>query len=421
MWSLDSNSGNTRRTPLSDMSVPCDVSVVAKPHRPNVKSPQIIADPAALSELAARLASHTRIAVDTEAASFHRYVDRVYLVQVGNDSETALVDPLAFDDLQPIGALLADAKLEVVFHDADYDLRILNRDYGFIARNIFDTRIAAQLAGEESVGLGALLDKYFQVAVNKKFQRADWSQRPLPREMIAYAADDTRYLLPLRDQLSGRLRAMNRLEWAEEEFALLENRRWTQPVDEGNAFLRIKGAKALPRRSLAVLRELHAWRERTASSLDKAPFRILGNAALLSLSRAAPKNLERLSSTPGIPTSAVRRYGAELLEAVTKGLAIPGKDLPRTRRTARPEADHAYDQSLERLKALRNSRAKEINMEPGLLCPNGTLQAVARATPEAIGELESITEMRRWQRSVLGVSAILEAASDAKQRKRSHG
>jgi len=141
----------------------------------------------------------------------------------------------------------------------------------------------------------------------------------------------------------------------------------------------------------------------------------------LILPRAAPKNLDRLSSTPGIPTSAVRRYGAELLEAVTKGLAIPGKDLPRTRRTARPDTDHAYDQSLERLKTLRNSRAKEINMEPGLLCPNGTLQAVARAAPEAVGELESITEMRRWQRSVLGVSAILEAASDAKQRKRPHG
>jgi ribonuclease D len=378
----------------------------------------MVADAAALEKFAARLATRTRIAIDTEAASFHRYVDRVYLVQVGSDSELALVDPLALDDLQPIGALLADATVEVVFHDADYDLRMLNRDYGFTARNIFDTRIAAQLAGEDSVGLGALLAKYFKVAVNKKFQRADWSRRPLPAEMIAYAADDTRYLLPLRDRLGDRLKEMNRLEWAEEEFSFLETRRWTQPTDEGNAYLRIKGAKALPRRSLAILRELYAWREATASSLDKAPFRILGNTALMNLARAVPKNLKRLSSTPGIPTSAVKRYGAELLEAVAAGLAIPGKDLPKIRRAKRQEADHAYDQTLERLKALRNNRAKDIKMEPGLLCPNGTLQAVARAAPEEIGQLETVTEMRHWQRSVLGEREILAAVSNSNRRKR---
>jgi ribonuclease D len=378
----------------------------------------MVADAAALSELAVRLASRTRIAIDTEAASFHRYVDRVYLVQVGNDRELALVDPLAVDDLSPIGSLLADPALEVIFHDADYDLRILNRDYGFSARNVFDTRIAAQLAGEKSVGLGALLDKYFQVAVNKKFQRADWSQRPLPEEMVAYAADDTRYLLPLRNLLRDRLKKMNRLEWAEEEFTHLENRRWTQPVDDENAFLRIKGAKALPRRALAVLRELYVWREATASSLDRAPFRILGNAALLSLARVAPRNLKRLAGAPRIPTFAVKRYGTELLETIAAGLAIPGKDLPKPRRVTRPEADHDYDQRLERLKALRNDKAKEIDMEPGLLCPNGTLQAVARAAPDAISQLEAVTEMRRWQRSVLGEERILAAASGPKHTKR---
>ena len=134
---------------LSDRPIPCDVYFVAKLHEPSLKPPQIFADAAALSKLATRLAARPRIAIDTEAASFHRYVDRVYLVQVSSDSEVALVDPLAVDDLSPIGALLADPMVEVVFHDADYDLRILNRDYGFVARCVFDTRIAAQLAGEE--------------------------------------------------------------------------------------------------------------------------------------------------------------------------------------------------------------------------------------------------------------------------------
>ncbi len=377
------------------------------PHKPNLNPPQIVADATALSELASRLADSSRIAFDTEAASFHRYVDRVYLVQVSSDDEVALIDPLAVDDLSPIGFLLNDPAVEVVFHDADYDLRILNRDYGFVAQNVFDTRIAAQLAGEEAVGLGALLDKYFQVAVNKKFQRADWSQRPIAPEMISYAADDTRYLLPLRDRLSDRLKKMNRLEWAEEEFAFLEDRRWTQPSGDEDTFLRIKGAKALPRRGLAILRELHAWREGIARQLDRAPFRILGNAALLNLARTAPRSSKRLASTSAVPSSAIKRYGPQLLEAITTGLAIPGKDLPLVRRTARPESDHAYDQRLERLKALRNRRAKEVQMEPGLFCPNGTLQAVARAAPEASDQLQSVTEMRKWQRFVLGEESII--------------
>ena len=382
---------------------------MAELHKPSLKPPQIVEDAAALSGLATRLAARSRIAIDTEAASFHRYVDRVYLVQVSSDHEVALVDPLAVDDLSPIGSILADPAVEVVFHDADYDLRILNRDYGFVARHVFDTRIAAQLGGEEAVGLGALLDKYFQVAVNKKFQRADWSQRPLSPEMIAYAADDTRYLLPLRDRLSDRLKGMSRFEWAEEEFALLEDRRWTQPSGDEDTFLRIKGAKALPRRGLAILRELHTWREQTARKLDRAPFRILGNAALLNLARTAPRNLKRLASTPGVPASAIKRYGPQLLEAVTTGLGILGKDLPLVRRVMRPESDHAYDQRLERLKALRNRRAKEVEMEPGLLCPNGTLQAVARAAPEAVDQLQPVAEMRKWQRLVLGEEAIISS------------
>ena len=118
-------------------------------------------DPGALRDLAARLARAPRIALDTEAASFHRYTDRVYLVQVSSDHETALIDPLALPDLSPLGDLLASESVEVVFHDADYDLRVLDRDYGFRARRVFDTRVAAQLLGEPAVGLAALLEKHF--------------------------------------------------------------------------------------------------------------------------------------------------------------------------------------------------------------------------------------------------------------------
>lgn len=385
--------------------------VVANKHGSSAKPPLLVDNAAALSELASRLSARSRIAIDTEAASFHRYVDRVYLIQLASDHEVALVDPLALEDLSPIGALLANPDIEVVFHDSDYDLRILDRDYGFVARHVFDTRIAAQLTGEESVGLAALLDKHFHVVVNKKFQRADWSQRPLTQQMIAYAADDTRYLIPLRDRMSERLKEMGRLEWAEEEFSQLESRRWTHPVGEEDAFLRIKGARALSRRALAILRELHSWRETMARTLDRAPFRILGNVALINLARAAPGNLKRLAATPGVPSSAVKRHGPQLLQAIAAGLAVPGKDLPMLSRVMRPEADRVYDMRLERLKMLRNQRAADVAMEPGLLCPNGTLQAIARAAPETAQQLDFVGGLRRWQRKALGEEEVLAAVS----------
>ena len=145
------------------------------PKHHNPEQPTLVADAGSLTALCDRLDGVQRIALDTESASFHRYVDRVYLVQISTDSETALVDPLKIPDLNPIGAVLANSDVEIVLHDADYDLRVLNRDYGFQARNLFDTRLAAQFAGEEGVGLGALLEKHIGVTLDKRFQRADSS------------------------------------------------------------------------------------------------------------------------------------------------------------------------------------------------------------------------------------------------------
>lgn len=368
-------------------------------------------DAGALRDLSARLARAPRIALDTEAASFHRYADRVYLVQVSSDLETALIDPLAVPDLSPLGELLANDQLEVVFHDADYDLRVLDRDYGFRARHVFDTRIAAQLLGEPAVGLAALLERHFGVILDKRLQRADWSVRPLTTDMIAYAAADTMYLPRLRDTLADRLRSSGRIAWAEEEFLHLEAVRWTVAPAE-NGWLRIKGARVLPRRSQAVLRALHDWREQTARALDRAPFRVMQNEALLAVARASPRSTSELATVRGLPAPLARRYGAQLLAAVEMGLADPLDGLPDPPRASRARPDAAEEARLERLKTLRNQRATELGMEPGVLCPNGTLQAIARSAPRTQAELESIEEIRRWQVAALGGAAILAAAAE---------
>ena len=176
---------------------------------------ELIETPDALSGLFGDLSSETLLAVDTEAASFHRYRDRVYLLQVSSRRRTAVVDPLAVRDLGALGQLLADPQVEIVFHDADYDLRLLEQEYGFRATRLFDTRIAAQLLNEPGIGLAALLEKYFGVKLDKRYQRADWSARPLSREMISYAASDTRHLPGLRDIMREQLATRGRLSWAE--------------------------------------------------------------------------------------------------------------------------------------------------------------------------------------------------------------
>jgi ribonuclease D len=368
--------------------------------------PGVIDDDQALGRLFKRLKGKKRLAIDTEAASYHRYFDRIYLVQVSSDSETAIIDPLSVLSLDPLGAILADPKIEVVFHDADYDLRVLDRDYRYHAKRVFDTRIAAQLLGEPAVGLAALLEKYYGIQVNKKFQRADWSRRPLPDDMIAYAASDTNHLLRLRDELETQLQAANRLDWAREEFERLEGVRWTT-VANGEAYLRVKGAKALPARQLAVLKEVYAWRDARAKEADRAPFRILGNDAMLALAKAAPATRAALNRVRGLPPSAARRYGDELLEAVGRGLATPPKEYPRIERGRRPKINRAAEAVLEHLKSLRNRRARALGVEAGVLCANGTLQAIARLAPKTSEELLAIEDIRRWQLEALGVDEVL--------------
>jgi ribonuclease D len=369
-----------------------------------------ISTPEALAEAVAAFRREPLIAADTEAASFHRYRDRIFLVQLSSPSRTAIIDPLAIADLTPVGELLADAAVEKIFHDADYDLRILDRDYGFRARRLFDTRIAAQLAGEPAVGLAALLAKYVGVKLAKEHQKADWSRRPLPPAMLAYAAADTQHLPVLRETLRARLTELGRLPWAEEEFGRLEELRWTGAPDGADAYLRVKGAKALEPRPLAALRELYRWRESYAAAKDQATFRIIGNDALLAVARALPRTPDELGRVATLPGSLAARHGGALLDGVRRALALAEADLPHIERAIRPPRDPSVEARVERLKTARNRVAKELGLDPGVLCGRSTLEAVARALPlpnDRAG-LARIGELRRWQIEALG-DALLAA------------
>ena len=363
---------------------------------------EVIADQESFDRLLDSLATEPLLAVDTEAASFHRYEDRVYLLQISSRNRTAVVDPLAVERFDRFASILADPQIEVIFHDADYDLRLLERQYGIRAARLFDTRIAAQFLNEPGIGLAALLQKYFGVTLNKKYQRADWSSRPLSDEMLAYAATDTHYLARLRDELRGQLDALGRLSWVEEEFALLEGVAWAAVEPGESSYLRLKGAKALKGRQLALLRALYDWREGTARRLDRASFRILNNEPLFTMARQPPRTLEELQRVKGVGPETIARRGAEILDAIEQAMAISERDLPRLPRPARRAPDPAADARLDRLKAARNLIAKRLDLAPGVACPNGTLEEIARQAPTTLDALEAIPAMRRWQREEFG-------------------
>jgi ribonuclease D len=368
--------------------------------RGNAASFEYLDTIADVEKFTSEIAETREIALDTEGASFHRFVDRVYLLQLSTRDRHAVVDPLPMGVPPGLGALLEDPAVEVVFHDADYDLRLLQQDYGWHIRHIFDTRVAAQLLGYTAFGLAALLERFFDVKLDKKHQRADWSMRPLTKDMLDYAAQDTRYLLQLKDQMASELERMGRSAWAREEFALLEGTRWTDE-EPGTSYLRMKGARDLSRRELAVLRELVPWRDDVAGALDRATFRVLGNEQLLEIARSQPRTKEALGKIKGMPRGILEQRGGDLLDAVRRALAVPEAELPKFPRAARWDRDPEFDARVSALKTARDASAKRLELDPGVLCSRDRLEAVARRNPSSVEEVAEVSELRRWQVSEL--------------------
>ncbi|MDP9206839.1 MAG: ribonuclease D [Gemmatimonadota bacterium] len=341
------------------------------------------------------------LALDTEGASFHRFLDRIYLLQISTRDRSAIIDPLPIGSPARLGDLLQSNGVEVVFHDADYDLRLLHQDYGWHVTNIFDTRIASQLLGIKSFGLAALLEQFFDVKLDKKHQRADWSMRPLTPDMLEYAAQDTRYLLQLKDHMKADLGRRERLHWAQEEFARLEGTRW-EAEESMEGFLRLKGARDLSRRELAVLREVANWRDTVAAALDRATFRVMGNETLFELARRTPRSVSELAAIKGMPKGMIERAGGEIVAAVRRGIEVPEAELPKFPKGQRWNKDRDFDEKVARLKSVRDAAATRLDLDPGVLCSRERLENVARSAAKSVEELAAVPDLRRWQIEEMG-------------------
>jgi ribonuclease D len=352
-----------------------------------------------LESLAADLLHEPIVAVDTEADSFYHYFDKTCLVQIATLKNSYLVDPLAMGgpaELAPLGPVFASPDVKVLFHAAEYDIYVLKRDCGFSFVNLFDTMVSAQLLGYPAVGLSALIERHFGVKLPKDEQRSDWSRRPLTDKQLTYAASDVLYLIRLAEKLELELKKAGRLEWAHEEFENLTKRSWeTRPFDT-LGYLRIKGARALDSKSLAALRELYLMRDARAREIDRPPFKVLGNRTLLAMAEQRPTKISELEGIKGISELILRRMGQEIIDAVNAGKTNGHGPIPKAEGTGRRRMDRRTERRLARLKRWRSPRAKDLGMDPGVLCPNAVLEAIAWANPERGEDLTDVPEVKGW-------------------------
>lgn len=366
---------------------------------------EIVATTPRLAEVVQNASRWPSVALDLESNGFHCYPERVCLVQLAVPGSVFLIDPLAVPDAGPLGELLADASVEKILHSADYDLRSLDRDWGFRVRTLFDTSIAAAFVGSTKLGLVAVLHDHLGVEVtkNKKLQRANWTNRPLSPEAQHYACEDVLYLERTRNLLVKRLRELSRLEWVAEECERLAEVRY-QARDPEWAFLSIKGSRTLDSRGLAILRSLHWFREREAFQSDRPPFKVISDTVLVQLA-ASP--CSDLTSVKGLGRFGNPPAAGRLRTAIRDGLRARPVRRPRqpTRNGQRLDAARQGEvgDRLWRLKEWRTGLGQRLRLDPGLLWPASSLERLARCLDSLDAELAS-SEVRAWQRREFGES-----------------
>ena len=370
---------------------------------------------AELEELARSLLHEKEVAFDTEADSFYHYFDKTCLVQVATRKQIYLVDPLAMGgpaELDPLGPVMASPDVRKIFHAAEYDIYVLKRDCGFEFANLFDTMISAQLLGYPAIGLSALIERHFQKGLPKDEQRSDWSVRPLAESQLEYGAADVKYLIRLAERLERELRRTRRLEWAHEEFAALTRRAWPEREFDRLGYLKIKGARNLGPAKLGVLRELFLLRDKRAREVDRPAFKVLGNRTLLEIAQRMPERQEDLRKIKGVTDLILRRMGRELLDAVARGARKTHGPLPKAEPGAgRRRMDRRTDRRVNQLKRWRARRAAELELDPGVLCPNSALEAIAWRDPSSPEDLHEVKELKGWFAREFGAEVLAAIAS----------
>ncbi len=339
--------------------------------------------PQKLNDISKELSAQDIIAVDTESNSLYAYQEQVCLIQFSTREKDFLIDTLALTDLSPLESIFRSKKILKIFHAAEYDLICLYRDYGFTFNFLFDTMIAARTLGYQKTGLGSLLETYFNIHVEKKYQRANWGRRPLKPEMLEYARLDSHYLITLAEILQKELHACDRWELAREDFERLTLNIDDTTKSTENDFWKIHGSRDLNPRQAAVLKSLYQFRESQAEKQNHPPFKIISHQALIKIAKESPENLDSLASMSSLSNRLVKRYGKGLLKAVHEGEKAPPEYRPRNGRS-----NEAVVNRINALREWRKQTGQEMGVPSDVILPKDVLNRIASGNPLDMHELE---------------------------------
>lgn len=372
------------------------------PERPT--STAIVTSSKKLDEVCAEIDDGKRFGMDLEFIPERTYDPELCLVQVSTDKGAYIIDPLALPELTPLWERVANPEILVVLHAAEQDLDLVHSWSNLIPENIFDTQIAAGFVGfGYPVGYGKLLNQLLSVSIDKTESFTDWLNRPLTPSQISYALDDVRHLLPIYDRLASMLKKENRLHWVEEECRRYSHQEYYD-VDHSMEFLRIKGASALSRRGLAVLRELCYFRDREAYRINKPPRSILPDNILLELGRRPPGKAEEIPRIRGVRPDQVRQYGAQIMEAVKKGLQVPDDECPTWPSSKTPPRREVLIGDI--LFAVQKIICYDLDLAPELVASRNDLQNLIRIHRDGKVDYSKVSLLEGWRRQIVGQALI---------------
>ncbi|MGC5030794.1 ribonuclease D [Micromonospora sp. DT229] len=421
-----SRTGNDIETPPSARPEPSDAGTEPTGNEsvpltaPREGTPEPVTVPEQLAEVVARFAGGSGpVALDAERASGYRYSQRAYLVQLRRSGAgTALIDPLPLPDLSALDAAIADT--EWVLHAANQDLPCL-AELGLRPRRLFDTELAARLAGFERVGLAALTEHLLGYSLEKHHSAADWSSRPLPESWLTYAALDVELLTDLRDALDAELTRQGKSQWAAEEFAALVQagtrppRVRAEPWRRTSGIHRVRGARAQAR-----VRSLWYARDQIAARRDSAPGRVLPDSAIVAAAELDPKDEKTLLTLPGFGGRSVRRLARTWLAALEDARQLPDEDLPAAPTVEGPPPPHRWAER-DPAAAARLARSREVvlrvagehNLPPENLISPDSIRRLAWQPPEEITEATVADALRALHAREWQITLLLPALAEA--------
>jgi ribonuclease D len=353
-----------------------------------------VTDTSALKELVVALRKAPAVAIDTEFMRERTYFARLCLIQLASDDVAAIVDPLAIDDLSALRELMLDTAVVKIFHAGSQDLEIFFRLLGEATTPVFDSQVAATLAGfPQQVGYGALVKEMLGVPLDKGDTYTDWAKRPLSDTQVEYALNDVRYLPEMYRRLTAELKREGRLGWLAADFKRMEDPTTYECLPE-EQWRRVKRISSLNRRQLAVAREVAAWREREAQRRDVPKRWVLGDESIVEVARRGPKTAEELAAIRGVSDKIGKGAQKGVIEAVARGLVVPEAELPSIAKRHRVQGD--VDGAVDLMIALVRSRAREHGVAMPLLASRDDLERLAG------GERDASPLLEGWRRTMVG-------------------